>query len=273
MKKKGVITLAILASAPIYRGKAQPNGGFENWSPEYSYENPDGWQTLNFLSLTTPPNPLSSFKAIGIDKHSGNYALKLKTVFINNNPYPTQIHDSTSGTFTGKINISPLIYKYGFPYTGRPEKLEFWAKYMPVGNDTAGAIVGLFKWNGTAHDSIAGGIMKITSTPTYSFFQLNLTYVLPGIPDSALIVLLPSATDHKRIGSTLFVDDVVFTGWVGIDQYNQNPDKVKIFPSPAKDNVTILAQIEDADNVKVIDVSGKCAGIYKIQNYSTTMNT
>ena len=253
---------------------AQPNGGFENWTPEFSYENPDGWATFNFLSLMSPPNPLSAFKAIGIDKHSGNYSLKLKTIFVNNNPWPAQIRYTVSGIFTGRITPSPFSYDYGFPYTGRPAKLEFWAKYAPIGNDTAGAAIILFKWNGVKEDTIVFDNISIPATTIFTLFQLNLNYYSTLLPDSASISFASSkGYDIARVNSTLFIDDVSLTGWVGIDQYNQNSDKVKVFPTPAKDYVSILAQIEDADNVKVIDVSGKCAGIYKIQNYSTTLNT
>jgi hypothetical protein len=237
-------------------------------------ENPDNWQTYNFLSLLSPPNPLSAFKAIGIDVHSGNYALKLTSIHVINNPVPTQINDTTGGAFTGKINLSPITYTYGFPYTGRPEKLEFWAKYAPVGADTAHSYVALTKWNGTNHDTIATGLINMNATPVYSLFQINLTYRSTELPDTASIAFLSSSLNiTARVGSTLFIDDVAFTGWVGIDQYDNNSSKVQLFPNPAKDNVTIHIQINDADNVQLVDASNKLAGIYKIQNYNANINT
>ena len=279
MPKKLIIIVAILTfyfQLLTFNCCAQPNGGFENWTPEFSYENPDGWQTLNFLSLTNPPNPISCFKTIGIDVHSGNYAMKLKTIYVNNNPMPNQINDSTSGTFTGKINISPVSYTYGFPYIGRPEKLEFWYKYTPVDIDTAGVVVFLRKWNGTGHDTIAGGMANIVTSSFYSIFQLTLTYFSTEAPDSATIAFRSSNyySDQARVGSTLFIDDVAFTGWVGIDEHCLNcSDKIKTFPNPAKNNVTILAQIEDAENARIFDSSGKLVGENKIQNNNAIVNT
>jgi len=272
MKKKTIIT-AVLACA-ILNCEAQPNGGFENWTPEFTYENPDSWQTLNFLSLLSPPNPLSAFKAIGIDKHSGNYALKLTTVFLNNKPQQAALSDSVGGAFTGKINYSPLSQINGFPFTGRPEKLEFWFKYLPVGSDIGKVEVVIQKWNGTGRDTIAIGNADITAAAAYTLFQINLTYFSTAVPDTAGIGFSTSKqTDVARLGSTLFVDDVLFTGSAGIDEQNSYAGKVKVFPNPSKDDVTIHIQIEEAENVRVLDPSGKAAGIFKIQNNKVSINT
>ncbi len=270
------LAISFLANCllPTSSSKAQPNGGFENWSTVFNYQKPDDWQTLNFLSVLTPTNPLSAFKATGIDKHSGNYALKLKTIFVNNNPSPSVIDDTIGGVFTGRINISPPSYKYGFPYTGRPEKLEFWAKYAPVGIDTGGARVFMQKWNGTSTDTIALGETIINATEAYTLFQINLIYYSTALPDTVTIVFGSSkGINQARVGSTIYIDDVVFTGWVGVDEKDLFFDKVKIFPNPATDEVNILAQIDEANKVKVLDATGKLAGVYTIRNYNATINT
>ncbi len=256
---------------------AQPNGGFENWTPKFSYEEPDNWQTFNFLSLTSPPNPVSAFKVLGLDVHSGNYAIKLKTIFVNNNPSPPLITDTMSGsTFTGAISLSPFALQYGFPYTGRPAKLELWAKYFPVGSDIAAAGVALLKRDSLTHiqDTIAIGFISIPATALYTSFHSNLSYFSSALPDTAAILIRASRDSTiARVGSTLFADDVALTGWVGIDQHDFINDKVKLLPNPAIDNVTILSEIEDAENVKVVDAIGKLVGIYKILDHKININT
>ena len=249
------------------------NGDFENWSPQYNFENPDHWETLNVLSLFS--NPLSAFKATGIDKHSGNYALKLKTVFLSNNPAPQSLPDTIGYVFSGKIIVSPPSLKLGIPFTDRPKKMEFWSKYVPVGNDTGAISVVLQKWNGLKADTIADGYFKISTTLTYSFFQINLHYYSPALPDTAITGFSSSYNKYSaRIGSTLYIDDVALTGWVGIDESGMSgTDKVQVFPNPAKNNLNILAQSQEADNVQVMDVSGKLVDVYKIQNYRATINT
>jgi hypothetical protein len=271
--KKAVITFVFLTSL-LSNAVSQPNGGFENWSTEFNYQAPDGWQTLNFISVFAPPNSLSAFKATGVDKHSGNYALKLKTMFINNNPLPGTVYDTIGYVFTGKVNVSPPSLKFGIPYVGRPEKLELWAKYFPVGMDLAGVSISLQKWNGTSTDTIAYGDIIIDSTLIYTLFQINIVYQSTELPDTMIIGFTSSYKKSKaRVGSTLYLDDVALTGWVGIDEQNIYTDKVKVFPNPATDAISINAEIDEADNIQLIDVSGKLIGNYKIQNYNVNINT
>lgn len=271
--KRTAATFLILTSL-ILNSIAQPNGGFEYWTPEYTYENPDDWQTFNFLSILGPPNPLSAFKAIGLDKYSGNYALMLKSVFVNNNPMPGNIPDTFGCAFKGKIELSPTSFKAGFPYTGRPEKLEFYSKYSPVGDDSGLVGVYLRKWNGIIYDTIGMGMLTVSTTPTYEMFELSINYSSTEQPDSAIIVFYSSKdSTTARVGSTLFVDDVIFKGWVGIEEQTSYPDKVHVFPNPAKDNTSIVTEIEGAENIRIIDVSGKVIGWYKIQNYKASINT
>jgi hypothetical protein len=193
MKKATQLFFWVILSA--LQSIAQPNSGFENWSTEFSYENPDDWQTLNFLSLTTPPNPLSAFKAIGLEKYAGNYSLIIKTIYINNNPIPGSVADTFGCVFKGKITISPASIREGFPYTARPEKLQFYSKYTPVGNDIAGAVALLKKQNINtgAIDTIAVGSIDIAPTVQYTLFTINLEYRDNiNLPDSAVIAFYSS---------------------------------------------------------------------------------
>jgi len=269
---KKLVAIFLIFICGILNSTAQPNGGFENWHTEYSYQIPDNWQTENMLSILTP-NPLSVFKATGIDKHSGNYAVKLKTIYVSNNPYPNIIQDTVGVIFTGKINTSPPSIIYGYPYVGRPAKLEFYSKYFPVGNDYAMVTVGLFKWNGTSRDTIAFNRMQIPPSASYNHYIVNLGYNSSVISDSAFIGFSSSWNDTARQNSTLYLDDVAFIGWVGIEEHNFFSDKVKIFPNPAAEIVNIIAEVDEANNVKVIDDSGKEIGIFKIQNYRVSINT
>ncbi len=273
IKQINIFLLVFIAFLYADKSIAQPNGGFENWTTEFSYENPDGWQTLNFLSLTSPPNPLSAFKAIGIDKHSGNYALQLKTIYVNNNPLAGLLGDTTGGVFTGKINLSPVTWVYGLSYTDRPEKLNFWAKYNPVGNDSAGIVVFLKKWNGVSADTVGLGKIKLSPTPVYTFFEIFIDYYMEEIPDSAVIGFSPSYDfSTARVNSILYVDDVQLTGWVGIDETKKKDNYTKVFPNPAKDNVIIQTSFKDACNVRIIDISGKPVADYILENGKVNIN-
>jgi hypothetical protein len=279
---KKIIVMWVLLVVIDFSATSQPNGGFENWTPEFTYETPDGWQTLNFLSLTSPPNPVSAFKAIGIDKHSGNYALKLKSVYLNNNVFPDttlldsvgfDFGDTISGVFTGLVNINPISYVYGFPYSGRPEKLEFWAKYNPVGNDTACALVFLKHSKNTGvPDTIGGGKLFIPPTPVYTLFQVPINYISDSLPDSAAIGFSPSPRiAYARQNSTLYIDDVSLTGWVGINELPQQ-QHVKVFPNPAKEYITINSFGEKACIISIRAVNGNLAKTFTLSENNTILN-
>lgn len=271
MKKTAVIVICYLLT--IINCKAQPNGSFENWSYLYSVEEPDGWQTINFLHTYSSSNPLSAFKVAGIDVHSGNYALKLKTVYMSNKPPQVAVNDSTGGAFTGKVIFSPPAEKRGFPYTQRPEKLQFWAKYTPVGNDIAQTGVLLKKWNGTGYDTIAFNLMEIPATPDYTLFEITLNYFSSVQPDSALLAFVPSMNETTaRVNSTLYLDDVQFVNSVGIAE-RPSECKTSVYPNPAMANVTIYTENEQADHVQLADLSGKVMGMYKVENNHICINT
>lgn len=269
--KKSILFILLIACG---WASAQPNGGFENWTPEFNYEIPDNWQTLNFLSLASPPSDVSAFKAVGIDKHSGNYALKLKTVQVNSGQFPAELGDSIGGAFTGKINFSPFFYKFGYPYNGRPEKLEFWAKYTPVGNDTASAAVILRSWNGAVNDTIAMGLMAIPPSAVFTFYELTLDYIEDFLPDSAVIAFYPfKDTVNVRLGSTLYIDDVAFTGWVGLEESPEKQPLVSVFPNPAKNSITFCTTAKRDGNIQIRDISGKLLSSTMLTDDKTSVNT
>jgi hypothetical protein len=279
---KKLIIIVFISHLAVSALFSQPNGGFEDWVSEFTYETPVGWQTLNFLSLTSPPNPLSAFKAIGIDRHSGNYALKLKSVYINNNPihdstqfqtFGIQVGDTMAAAFTGFINVSPITYGYGFPYNGRPSKLEFWAKYNPVGNDTACAGVFLKRSNNTGgSDTIGAGRLFIPATPVYTLFQLPIEYFSDSLPDSATIGFSPSPIRiNARLNSTLYIDDVVLTGWVGINELNLK-QSVKVFPNPAKESITVYSEKKEARTIRIVTTDGNIAKIFTLSENTATIN-
>lgn len=269
MKKNVVIIILVLLFCKL---SAQQNGGFEDWTPEFNYENPDEWQTMNLLNLTTPPNPISSFKAVGIDKHSGNYALKIKSVHIVNNPTPGMVPDTFGCAFKGKITMSPVTFNAGYPYANRPEKLEFYAKYSPVGNDTAYTEVLLKRWTDTLTDTIAVGKLSMSASNIFNHYEVSLTYFKDELPDSAVIVFYSSRdTLTARVGSTLYVDDVSFSGWVGMNE-NKKPDKVTVFPNPAKEQINIRTTLKDAHNIRLVNGLGAEVDVYSIENQSVSFD-
>ena len=254
---------------------SQNNSGFENWTVINGKDEPDNWQTLNFLASFG--NPVSAFKASNTDKYSGNYALKVKTVYLSNKLGINSMPDTIGIVFNGKIIISPPSYRIGSPYTIRSEKLGFYSKYVPVGSDTGLVVVTLHRNLSTGRDTIATGKVDIKPNGNYSFYEITLDYRSNATPDTAAIVFGSSKNNTiGRVGSELYVDDVLFTGLapIGIKEYNNAyQSKIKIFPNPASDIITINTPFDDATKIELLDVSGKHINSYKIANYLVSVNT
>lgn len=248
---------------------AQPNGGFENWAMEFNYESPVGWQTLNFLNVLSSSNSLSAFKVSGIDKHSGNYALKLKTVKVNANPVPNLIDDTVGVVFTGTVNISPPSLKYGFTYDHVPEKLNFWYKYIPVGDDEALVGVLATRWNGIKRDTISLSEVKLdTIQANYAPKTLNLTASSSMAPDSITVYAGSSRKlELARVGSTLYLDDLSFSGWLGVSEYSKKQSPVLgVFPNPAKENIVFNTDPINVDRIDIHDIYGRIIESFPVKN-------
>ncbi len=271
---KKVVLIFLLLFFIIQKNVAQPNQGFETWTSSFNYEVPTDWQTLNMLYFVAPPTPLSVTKAVGIDVHSGNYALKLQTVEVSNNPLPEIINDTMGVMFTGLVNLSPVYYKYGYPCACRPAQLNFWYKYLPVGIDTGEVKIILKKAIGGVSYTIGYGSASLYQTLTYTQMITDIDYFSNEIPDSCVITFASSkGKASARPGSTLFLDDIEFSGWVGIAEPEKSEEEVKVYPNPAKENITFELKIAAAKSIRINDITGKNIAIFSINNSSVNINT
>jgi hypothetical protein len=270
---KKVSSLPVLCFT-VLKMFSQPNGGFENWAPDYSAESPAGWQTLNFLTFQ-PSNPPSAFKVSGIDKHSGNYALKLKTIHINYNPIPQILSDTIGLILTGQLNISPAYFNAGFAYSGRPEKLKLWYKYLPVGSDEGGVRVILTKWNGVKRDTLAFIETDLHEQLSYTPLDIDIPYSSEEVSDTALIYIASSRSNSlARVGSTLYADDVTFSGWVGIREKQQTEtDIVNVYPNPAQDYITFSIKDKKTNYIEVFDSQGRSLEKYVVTASALCLDT
>jgi len=272
--KKGLIIIIflILNKASLL---CQNNGSFENWTAvtfgTNTYQEPSNWQTLNFLAQFG--NPVSAFRVTGTDKYSGNYALKIVSVHYTNKLLP-QLPDTFGLVYNGKVIITPPSISYGTPYTLRPQMFSFYAKYIPVGIDTGLVAFDFAKNTPSGRVFIARHLIKILPVNTYSLYEIPINYLSNQIPDTASIYFKPSNTDSlaRQKGSAIFIDDVLFSGFVNIKENDAYASKIKIYPTPAANEITINAQFDEAETIEVIDINGKLVGTYKIQNYNCKIN-
>ncbi len=255
------LCFAVLTSAQT------PTMDFETWTGN----DPQGWVSGNAIMLLG--NPQSVFKeTTPANVHGGTSSMKIVTVTLTNNPDPTTIANPMGVAFPGVVNMSPLGLKDGYQYTNRPNTMEFWYKYTPVGGDSASCFVMLSKWNGTSRDTVAVGGLIMMSASSYTQGVVSLIYnpaFANTIPDSMRLYF--TATCYTTLtcgtaGSTLWVDDITYTGYNGINDNNLSSEGVTVYPNPATDRAVISVDAAEAHSVLLYDVAGKLIG-------STLLNT
>lgn len=264
MKKLLLSLFLCTASACVFA--QAPTWDFDTPSPAWNgtgpNEQPNGWITGNILvSPFFPGNTQSIFKATVPDVHGAPYAMQIVTVDLVTNPDPTMIPDPIGFAATGTVSGTSL--KTGFSYTGRPISAGFWYKYSPAGTDTASFFMYLSKWNTItgAKDTIAIGYWETSATTsTYALTSVTLTYLSATLfPDTAGILFSatgPGCLTCGNVGSTLWVDDVFFSGWNGIHELASSNDVI-VFPNPANNYLNIIADVTEAYSVIAYDATGR----------------
>ena len=230
-----------------------PNGDFENWNA-LSYDEPDSWFTINFISLVS--GTLSATKTT--DHYgTGAYALKLETIV-----FPSDNTTDTMGFVTnGRFGDNGP--RGGLKVDNYPMKVSGYYKYTPVGLDTALAAVFLF-----GHDVmnnllfLDSNMMSLPATNTYTYFELNLSYQGPELPDTLNISFSSSnmkdSADYMGAGSILYLDELQVTYFpVSVQEQSLNLKNVNLFPNPAKDYIYMnLSPENNFDKIKIFDFKG-----------------
>lgn len=251
MKKYFLCLLAFYFNLPItgFTQNALPNPGFEQWTTTGTYENPNGWNTVN--NYSTLMGVVLTSKAIPPNVHSGNFAMKTETVFIGppaNQPIPGLVT-------TGTIQITTQTIDGGIQYSQRPDSIAGWYKYSPVGDDTAYVTFFLFSF---FRDTIGRAIFAATSTNgNFLRFSAPLVYEMPDNPFTAYFVISPSKRYGAQAGSALWLDDMEIVLPTGIE--NIEKEKFKIYPNPSSgnfivekpDNENLIISISDATGRKI----------------------
>lgn len=288
MYKKLLSTL-IIASVRATIGFSQqpPSADFEGtttWVSQtgpLAYEEPKGWGTTNTLSsqLLFGSNPVSIFKATAPNVNAGTYAMKIVTFKyttggIIGDMKPYLPNDTLAFAFTGKIQPSAPYLIPGYTQTIRYAQLDFYAKYTPTGSDVGTCSVLFRRWNGTNRDTVAYGATTIANNTNFTKYTIMLTYKSGLAPDTA-IVLFNSSYTKPQVGSTLWVDDLSFSGLVaGINERNMLINAIKVFPNPATENITFAASVanESLSMVEIFDATGRRIDGVAIQNNRHELN-
>jgi hypothetical protein len=251
---------------------AQTTWDFETWNGT----EPTGWISENELMLLG--NPQSVFQETA-SVHGGTKAMKILTVTMTSPiaGLPNPIGLAAPG------KLVSFVPKFGMQYTGRPASVDFWYKYTPAASDTAEFLV--FLWNSTTHDTLGFGYWTWgAATSNYTAHSVAITYnpaFASELPDSMALTFSSSrlfnanytfCTTCGTAGSVLWVDDITFTGWNGINEHLSSA-RVSLFPNPASEFVNIAIDgLNNAFAVNAYDITGRIISSTPLTSSNNALN-
>ena len=220
-----------------------PNGGFENWDDHGAYMEPaGGWLTYN--DIVTAAGPWITVER-GAPGAVGNYYASITSRVFPDTSISTSV-------LQGWLSLN------GFSFTGRPAALTGQWQYGIEPSDTAEVLVFLARWNSAGDvEVVAEGSLEVAgSLSGWQPLSVPLTYYSAQAPDSAYIQFSASKDLGASVaGSFLKVDDLAFTGSVGLEE-RQARSQFKVFPSPASGQLTIVAD-QRITELRVMDMTSR----------------
>jgi hypothetical protein len=215
-----------------------PNGGFESWVDQGGYIEPANWNTYN--DVITPQGYFITVEA-GTPGAVGNYHAVLTSLTI-----------PQGSTIQGWMST-------GFAFSERPATLTGQWQYGIQPSDTGEVVIALTGPNDITgeQEMIAYGTLEVTgSLGTWTSFSVPFTYFSNATPDTAYIVFAASKDFLAPVdGSFMTVDDLEFTGTVGMDDAATLPH-FSLHPSPTHDVLHIEGE-QHITEVTMMDVTGR----------------
>ncbi len=282
MKK---IALFIIVVSSVLNATAQlPDFGFETWANvpfSTTVQDPQGWASFNVVI------PLGMGQTVFKETtapFAGTASAKIVTDVLPSsimapNPFtPGQNFDTVGILGLGTTQFSSPYIRFGKPYASRPTTLSFNCKYTPMNGDSAFVVAFLTKWNTNHRDTIAAGLFATgVATTSYSLNTLTMNYnssFASVIPDTQHVFISSSIYKHDgaQKGSTLYVDDVAWTGYNSVNDINGALSTVSVFPNPATNIVNLQSSV-NATMIEVLDITGRSMGVFQMMNNKATVST
>jgi len=248
--KKSILSAIVFATINCSVNAQIPNSGFETWMNMGSYENPDGWSTLN--DFTTAAGVYTAEK--GTPGSPGTSYLKLTSKMVG----PTVVNGIAVSGVLDPATQQPIS---GFAFNQQPSDLTGKWQHMIYGSSQGSITVTLTRWD-TAMNSrmVVATANKVLTGMAMSWanFSIPLVYTDSQAPDSCIIVLKASG-NNPTDQDYLWVDNLAFTGNVaGLAEQNIFAD-LTIYPNPTTENFTLNLQSKEAQAISLalISVTGE----------------
>jgi hypothetical protein len=218
IKKIGLLSFFIFHFSFFVLSQEQniPNGGFENWRtyPFTIYETPANWTDNDLLYKHFDPG----YKGITVIKttlsHSGKYALQMGIAFNHGDTVNGGIY--STGNMDSLMRLLQHTASAGFPCARKYENFTGYYIFNSFPGDTAvfGAILTKWNWAKKGRDTIVNSVLRTGDMQNnYVPFIVPLKYRIKNeVPDTAFISIGIQSAIHPKIGTSLIIDDLNFSG-------------------------------------------------------------
>ncbi len=259
MKISPLFFLSLFLFSIISQAQTLPNPSFEDWViAGTACENPQSWDT--------PNSGLSLFSVCSVFKeeslvNTGSASVKMVTTLVPliNLRAPAAI---SNGTLV--VNASDpfnSIVRGGTPIWGRPDALIGFFRYQPEGGDSLTIRVRLFSISGADTTLIAEDeFFSFGATTGFESFNLPINYLSSEDADLAQVLARSTRnTKDATVGTTLWLDDLRFTGISGLGQQGNMPFAFTLYPNPATDYLVLDNAYTSEAHWELLSVSGSVA--------------
>jgi len=234
-----------------------PNAGFENWTAVGSHEDPDGWATMNFLSV---PNGHTSCQKSTDHVLGGSYSVKISS--------NTSLNQSQGGYGLIATGGFDFPFQPAFPVLQNPTALTFYYKTEMFNTDSGQVVVVLFN-QGTVTSQHGEALPPATSWTPY---VLDIDAV--GMADSATIILFAYApegsNDFPTGNSSIWIDHLNWDELIsGVEEGEEEAIGIDLYPNPASEQITV-SNLETGDVVTVYDLAGQL--IMSLKSFNSSQN-
>jgi len=229
--KKSIYSFFALCSFVATATAQLPNPGFETWTNMGTYENPDGWATLN--DLTTMSGIYTATK--GTPGSPGSSYLKLTSQTIG----PNVVNGIAVSGVIDQVTQQPVS---GFAFNQQPASFNGKWQHMIYGTSQGSINVTLTRWDAGTNSRVVVANANKTLTGmamSWANFSIPFVYVDGQAPDSCIIVMKASGNNPTQ-DDYLWVDNLSFVGNVaGLEEQSPAISEMSVYPNPAEDKVTI----------------------------------
>lgn len=247
--KKFIISVITITSLSISLNAQIPNSGFETWMNMGTYENPDGWATLN--DYTTGAGVYTAEK--GTPGSPGSFYLKLTSKTVG----PTVANGIAVSGVLDPATQQPVS---GFAFNQQPASFTGKWQHMIYGTSQGSINVQLTRWDAGTNSRVIVATANKTLTGmamSWANFTIPFVYTDAQAPDSCIIVMRASGNNPTN-QDYLWVDNLAFAGNVaGIASQSIFAD-IAIFPNPTTENFTVNIYSKEAQTIsyELISVTG-----------------